>query len=161
MPTYIWYMGNHSKSRCPPLPQGWGVGGHNIAIITQIWNRAIYAILHDSAKHSTWLLYQIWINQPIFLWNITTNTQNVWKSGCNYSNLAQSQMLLYKHEQPITPNNYLIWPKSPHSFLRYHNKHKIYHNLAIITQFGGGGGGVVNCRRDCEMVGKVFKVFFI
>ena len=104
-------------------------GGHNIIIITRIWNRAIYAILHESETHSTWLLYQIWIKSTHFSLRYHNNTQNVWKSGCNYSTLTQSQMLLYKHKQPITPNNYQIWQKSPHSFLRYHNKHKIYEKL--------------------------------
>ena len=28
-------MGNHSKSRCPPLPQGWG--GHNQSLGPHLW----------------------------------------------------------------------------------------------------------------------------
>ena len=68
-----------------------------IAIITQ-FSTEPNSILHASARNGIWLLYQIWINQPIFLWDITSNTPNVWKSDHIYSNLAQSNILLYKHE---------------------------------------------------------------
>ena len=55
-------------------------------------------------------------NQPI-LCAITTNTQNVWRSGHNYSNLVQSHMLFYKHEQHIVPD--------------YCTKHEQHHHIRL------------------------------
>ena len=44
--------------------------------------------------------YEQNINKITLFFSETTNTQIVWHSGHNYSNLAQSQMLYYKHEHP-------------------------------------------------------------
>ena len=50
--------------------------------------------------------------------------------------MAKSQMLFYKHEQHIIPDNSTRYEqKLPHSFLRYHNKHsKVYEKIPIISQ---------------------------
>ena len=55
------------------------------------------------------------INPFFFEISISTNTQNLWKSGHNnYSNLAKSQMLFYKHEQCIIPDNCNKYEKNYH-----------------------------------------------
>ena len=45
------------------------------------------------------------LNQPILLWDIKTNAQDVWKSSHNYSNLKQSQMQIYWHKQHVISDN--------------------------------------------------------
>ena len=77
-------------------------------------------ILHALATHGTWLLYPIWITSThASLRNHNKHTQCMKKWP--YSNLAQSQMLFYKHEQCIV-HLYQMWTKSLHFSLRYHNK---------------------------------------
>ena len=73
--------------------------------------------LHALATHGTWLVYQMWIKQPILLWDITTNTQNVWQSVHNYSNVVQIQMLFYKHEQHIVPDRATKYEQNHHILL--------------------------------------------
>ena len=51
---------------------------------------------HEQHMDGTWLMYQIGTQSPL-LRHIGTNTQNLWKSGHNYSNLAWSHILFYKH----------------------------------------------------------------
>ena len=56
-------------------------------------------ILHASATRGTWY-YTKYEQNEHFVWDITTNTHNVWKNGHNYSNLQWCQILFYMHEQP-------------------------------------------------------------
>ena len=52
-------------------------------------------------------------NHHILLWDITTNTQNVWKNSHNYWNLQQNQILFSMHHLPMLPDPwYPIWRKS-------------------------------------------------
>ena len=61
-------------------------------------------------------------------------TQNVWKSGYSYSNLAQSQMLFYKDEQCILPDNCTKYEHNHHILLQDISTLKMYEKIAIITQ---------------------------
>ena len=59
--------------------------------------------------------------------------QNLWKNCCNYSNLAQSQMLLYKHQQHLVPDYCTIYEQN--QVLHWNiTTNKIYEKLARITQ---------------------------
>ena len=74
-------------------------------------------------------------NQPILLWNITTHTQNVWNIGHNYLNLTKSQMLFYKHEQHIIPDNCTTrYDKNHHILLWDITTPKMYEKNATISQ---------------------------
>ena len=69
------------------------------------------------------------------------NTQNVWKDYHNYSNLAQSQMLLYKHEQCMVhvPDNCTKYEPNHHILLwdittNAQNLWKKAHNYSNLAQ---------------------------
>ena len=87
----------------------------NVAIITQIWygpKRYFTCI-----SNTLYLITVPNINTINAFFSDTTNTQNVWQSGQNYSNLAKSQMLFNIHEQWMAPDywtkyknhNILLW----------------------------------------------------
>ena len=88
----------------------------NIAVATQIWHGAKCSFTDSS---NTWYLMTVPnMNKIKLFFSETTNTQTLWKSGNNYSNLVQSQMLFYKHGQCMVPNycdkyehnhNILLW----------------------------------------------------
>ena len=75
----------------------------NIAIITKICLGAkILFCMHQQHMVCDYCTNYEYI-QLILQWDIR-NTQNVWKSGHNYSNYAQSQMLFNKYEQHMVPD---------------------------------------------------------
>ena len=68
---------------------------------------------------------------------IKTTAQNAWKSGHNYSNLAQSQMLIYKHEQLMVPDNWTkYYEQNNHILLWDIIILKIYEKLLKLFKFG-------------------------
>ena len=110
--SFLRYLNKHIKFK------------KNVAIIIQIWHRAKCYFTYQQHRYLI-TVRNINKNQPI-LWNITTNIQNVWKIGHNYSNLAKCQMLFYKHEQCIIPDT--KYEKVSQQTL------KIYEKMPTITQ---------------------------
>ena len=114
----------------------------NIGIITPIWHRAkwyftcigntwyLIAKWYFTCIDNTWYLITVpnMIKINPFSIYISQQIQFVHKmyEVHNYSNLAQSQLLFYKHEQHIIPDNYQIWTTSQHSSLSHHNKHSTF-----------------------------------
>ena len=73
----------------------------------------------------------------IFSSEISQQIQKMYeKSGHNYSNVAQSQILFYKHEKCIVPDNCTKYENnSPHPSPKQSQQTlKIYEKLPIITQ---------------------------
>ena len=100
-----------------------------IGISTQIWHSAK---LYFTCFGNTWYLITAWSMNKI---NKYFSEQNVWKGVYNYSNVAQSQMLLYKHKQHIVPD-ITVWNmnKITTFFSEYHNRHSnVKEKIAIIT----------------------------
>ena len=54
-------------------------------------------------------------NHHILLQYITTNTQKLLINSHNYSNLSQSQILFYMHEQPMVPDHGTQYEENPAS----------------------------------------------
>ena len=69
-----------------------------IARITQIWYGA-KCYFTQSSNTGCLITVQHMNNINPFFSEISQQTQNVWKSGHKYSNLAQSKILFYKHKQ--------------------------------------------------------------
>ena len=89
-----------------------------MAIITQIWHRA-------KLYFTSILLKQLIVpdycttyeqNYHILVWDITRNTQNLCKNCHIYSNLAQSQILFYMHQQPMVPDHGTQYKENPFSY---------------------------------------------
>ena len=74
-------------------------------------------------------------NQPILFWDITTHS--VWKSSHNYSNLAQSPMVFYKHDQHMVPDKCTEYEQKDHIFSEISQQTlKMYEKITITRGLG-------------------------
>ena len=86
-----------------------------VTIITQSWQRAkCYFTVPNMIEQ----------NHHIQLWDITTNTQNLWKQYHHYSNWAQSQILFYMHQQPLLPDHHHSTQYEENPSSHHGGKHK-------------------------------------
>ena len=83
------------------------------ALIMDKCGAELTAILHASATHDTWSL-QLWTKSTQSSLICQTNTHNVLKYAHNYSNVEQRKMLVYIHQQCMTPNRCTKYENNQH-----------------------------------------------
>ena len=89
----------------------------NIGIITQIWHRAKW---YFTCVSNTWYLITVpnMNTSNPFFFEISQQIHKCMKRCHNYSNVAQSQMLFYKHEQGMVLANWTKYEQNHHIHLR-------------------------------------------
>ena len=106
-----------------------------IGINTLFWHRAK---VYFMCIKPLWWLITVPIMNTIhwFISDISLQTYKIYDKMMDTNATFWHLAKVYLHFQvPSVVDNYEIWTKSTHSFLRYHNKHtKCKKNLAIITQ---------------------------
>ena len=100
------------------------------------------AILRASATHGTWLLYQIWTKSTTFSFEISQQTQKLWKNDHHCKYLTQSQIVFYMNQQPMVPDHGAKYEENPVGHHRGMNEDRQTHNTcSYISQFCYCGTG--------------------